>query len=435
MKTLLIRAEDKNPWERRTALSPSDLENLIQNTGVPAFVERSEKRVFPVDNYVAAGAKICNGMEAGDVILGVKEIPAEKILDSKVYVYFSHVIKGQSNNMPMLRRIIDSGSTLIDYEKITDESGRRLVYFGSFAGDAGALDILWLTGQYWRSKGIQTPLTECRQANQYHSLQEAREALQEIGKQIRASGIPNEIGPVVIGVLGYGNVSKGAQQIFECLPVERITPAELLKINQPGHYKTDRIYLTVFKEENLVIHKAGKEFELNDYYQRPENYTSQFEQYLPYLSILVNAIYWEKRYPRFVTWDALQTLHKSTPHPKLCAIADISCDVNGAVECTVKCTDSGMPAFQIDPATRKATDGHTGEGIVVLAIDNLPCELSRDASQFFSRQLAPFLPGILKADYSKSFEESGLAPELRKAVIVYNGQLTSDYQYLEKYLK
>lgn len=435
MKTLLIRAEDKNIWERRSPIAPDDLKLLVQETAAQTYVEICEKRIFKIGSYHAAGARSCTGMIDGDVIVGVKEIPVDKLLNNKIYLFFSHVIKGQPNNMPMLKRIIQSGSTLIDYEKILDDQNRRMVYFGSFAGDAGALDILWLTGEHWQYHGSDTPLVECKQANQYHSLVEAKDVLRKIGQRILQEGFPQQISPVVIGILGYGNVSKGAQQIFDCLPLEHLEPENLAGFIHDKKGRHDRIYLTVFKEEHLAKNKSGEPFDLQEYYKHPENFESQFEQYLPHISILVNAIYWDKRYPRFVTWENLKRLYEKQQKPKLCAIADITCDINGSIECNVKVSDSGRPAYLVNPITHSIADGHKGDGIVMLAIDNLPCELPRDSSQFFSRQLRPFLPNILKADYSQPLEASGLLPELQKAVIVYNGKLTQAYRYLEEYLK
>jgi alpha-aminoadipic semialdehyde synthase len=120
--------------------------------------------------------------------------------------------------------------------------------------------------------------------------------------------------------------------------------------------------------------------------------------------------------------------------PKLCGIADISCDTHGAIECNVKPTDSDMPAYRVDPLSQTIHDGYLGAGIVLLAVDNLPCELPNDASIFFSNQIKPFLPALLKADYGKTLEASGLPPELRRATIVYNGRLTDPYAYLAAHL-
>jgi alpha-aminoadipic semialdehyde synthase len=125
---------------------------------------------------------------------------------------------------------------------------------------------------------------------------------------------------------------------------------------------------------------------------------------------------------------------ESTPTLKLSGIADITCDTGGSIECNVKSTDSDMPAYRVDPVAKTIMDGHLGEGIVLLAVDNLPCELPKDSSLFFSNQLKPFIPGMLMANYDSSLDASGLPPEIKRAVIVYNGQLTRDYEYLNRYL-
>jgi len=434
MKTLLIRAEDKNRWERRAPIVPADLADVIKKTGARAFVEVSGKRFFPEEEYVVSGAETCNSMAPGDVIFGVKEIPVEKILEEKTYVFFSHTIKGQKANMPLLKKIMKSHATLIDYEKIIDDQDRRLVYFGPFAGDAGAIDILSLMGEYWLHKGIETPFSDGLRAHQYPSVAVAREQLTAIGKHIQKEGLPPEISPLTIGILGYGNVSKGAQKIFNCLPASYVAPGEIENFLHKDKSNNRTVYLTVFKERDLVQRVDGSTFDLQDYYDHPERYESRFEDFLPCFTLLVNAVYWEKQYPRFVTWAGLKGLFESTSSPKLSGIADISCDTNGSVECNVRSTDSSMPAYRIDPLRGVCTDGHRGDGIVILAVDNLPCELPNDSSTFFSNQLKPFIPNLLEAEYTTTLETSGLRPELKKAVIVYNGRLTEAYAYLKQYL-
>jgi alpha-aminoadipic semialdehyde synthase len=436
MKTLLIRAEDKNRWERRAPLVPADLAAIVRDTGARALVERSDKRFFSADQYAAAGAVGCEGMADGEVILGVKEIPIEKILDGKTYLFFSHTIKGQPDNMPLLQRIIDSGSTLIDYEKITDEHGRRLIYFGPFAGDAGAIDILSLMGEHWADKGIDTPFAAVRRAHQYDSVEAARAHLTEIGDRIRKDGLPETLSPFTVGILGYGNVSGGAQQVIDCLPTERIPADEIEAFLDSGRGNRHTVYVTVFKEQDLVEPvAAGAAFDLQEYFDHPERYRSRFDRFLPCFTLLVNAVYWEKRYPKFVTWDGLKRLAQGKPAPKLSGIADITCDTAGSIECNVKSTDSDMPAYRVDPVAGTTSDGHLGEGIVLLAVDNLPCELPNDSSSFFSNQLKPFVPGLLNADDDSTLETSGLPPEIQRAVIVYNGRLTRGYEYLNAHLE
>ncbi len=434
MKTLLIRAEDKNIWERRSPLVPNHVADLLRAGCPEIYVEKSTKRAFSGDDYVRAGARLCDDMSPGDVILGVKEIPKEKLIDNKIYLFFSHVIKGQAGNMPMLKRILQSGSTLIDYERIADDQNRRLIFFGNFAGQAGAIDILWLMGQYWRQHGLNTPFTRIQQALNYPSAKEATRVLSEVGDQIEREGLPPTLCPMVIGIMGYGNVSEGAQEIFDCLPIKRIEPRALVNLAARNQASPNTVYLVVFKEEHLVRSRTGQTFELPDYYQHPEHYVSQFDKYLPHLTILVNALYWDQRYPRFVTWEALRRLYEDATPPKLSGIADISCDVNGAVACNIKSTNPGQPAYLCDPERQTAADGWTGEGIVVLAVDNLPCELAFDSSIFFSDRLKAFLPNILNADYTKPLDESGLKSEIQQAVIVYNGELTPDYRYLTSHL-
>ncbi len=434
MKSIFIRAEDKNAWERRAPLVPEDVKEILAGTNGRALVEQSSKRIFPEEEYIRAGARVCDDMDRGDIIVGVKEIPVEKLLDDKVYLFFSHVIKGQKANMPMLKRILDGGSTLIDYEKICDDRGRRLIYFGPFAGDAGAIDILWLMGQYWRRQGKRTPLADLRQANRFPSVKEARASVREIGARIRNDGLPEEIAPLVIGILGYGNVAGGARRILDCLPVEHVRPENLKRVIGGGGADPRKVYVTVFKEKHLAKHTHGRPFSLEDYYRHPENYVSRFDDHLPYITILVNAIYWDSRYPRFVTWDLLQKMFSNGHKPRLSGIADISCDVEGSIECNVKTTDSGMPAYRCDPISRSIRDGHEGDGIVVLAVDNLPCELPNDSSVFFSNQLKPFIPNIATADYEAPLEKSGLDPEILNAVIAYQGELTPSYRYLNRYI-
>lgn len=435
MKTMLIRAEDKNRWERRTPLVPSDLGAIVRETGARAFVERSDKRYFDAAQYASAGATACEGMAAGDIVLGIKEIPVNKIIDGKVYLFFSHTIKGQKNNMPLLQRIIDSGSTLIDYERITDAHGRRLIYFGPYAGDAGAIDLLSLMGEHWADKGIETPFAAVRRAHQYESLEAATAHLADIGQAIRRDGLPEALTPFTVGVLGYGNVSKGAQRIFDCLPTERVAPDQMHALTENGRAERHTVYLSIFREQDLVRPSdPAAQFDLQTYYDFPERYESRFDQFLPDVVLLINAVYWDARYPRFVTWANLEQLFAGTPSPRLAGIADISCDTHGAVECNVKSTDSDMPAYQVDPLTRAVSDGHKGDGIVLLAVDNLPCELPRDASTFFSGQLKPLVPALLRANYGSSVDTSSLPDELRRAVIVYNGTLAPDYEYLAAHL-
>ncbi|MFQ6116956.1 MAG: hypothetical protein ACE5LQ_01675, partial [Candidatus Bipolaricaulia bacterium] len=253
------------------------------------------------------------------------------------------------------------------------------------------------------------------------------------GEQIKDEGLPEAITPLIVGLAGYGHVSQGAQEILELLPFQELSPEEL-PASAEGSAR-DLIYKVVFKEEHMVEPLSPEDrFELQDYYDHPERYRAKFEDYLPYLTVLMNCIYWSPQYPRLVTKGYLKRLY-GEGRPRLRVIGDISCDIEGAIECTLRATDPGNPVFVYDPFKEEASDGVAGTGPVVLAVDNLPCELPREASAEFSRVLREFVPQIAQADYSAPFERCDLPPEIRRAVIAYRGELAPDYRYLEKFLQ
>jgi alpha-aminoadipic semialdehyde synthase len=338
--------------------------------------------------------------------------------------------------MPLLRRLMDLGCQLIDYEKMTDEKGRRLVFFGKYAGLAGMIDTLWALGRRLDYEKLSNPFSALKRALEYPSLPAAERALAEAGAKIASGGLDRSMTPLVIGFTGYGHVSLGAQQLLRNFPLEEIKPGDLAGLfSDPVSGANNKIYKVVFREEDMVEPAApGQRFDLQDYYLRPEKYRSKFEQYLPYLSVLVNGIYWEAKYPRLVTKSGLKKLYGGTDRPRLKVIGDISCDVNGAIECNVKSMDIGNPVFVYDPLNDTAVDGWSGTGPVVLSVDNLPAELPVEASGEFSRALMPFIPEIAKADMSVKFEDCRLSAPVKKAMLVYQGRLTPDYRYLEKFL-
>lgn len=429
-----IRREDKSIWERRVPVVPGDVGELTRRHGIEVVVQPSETRVFDDQEFARVGAQVREDLSDCDVVLAVKEIPPELFLPGTIYVFFAHVIKGQPYNMPMLQRLLDLGCVLIDYEKVTDDKGRRLIFFGRHAGWAGMLDTLWALGQRLEWEGVPNVFAPISQAHTYPCLEAAQEAVRRVGERIRAEGIPNRLAPLVVGFAGYGNVSQGAQDIFDLLPFEELAPADLPDLDR-GKPNPHTLYKVVFKEEHMVVpvDPAGG-FVLRDYYEHPEKYTSRFSGYLPHLTVLVNGIYWEARYPRLVTKAALRELFTGPARPRLRVIGDISCDVEGAIECTVRCTEPGSPVFVYNPLTGAAVDGYAGEGVVVMAVDILPSELPREASNDFSAVLKEYVPAIATADYTVPFDQLALPPEIKRAVVVYQEELTPDYRYLTQYL-
>ncbi len=435
MKAIIgIRREDKSVWERRVPITPHDAHSLQTDHGLGVIVQSSDIRVFEAQEYLQAGVKVQEDLSPASTVLAVKEIPLEVFETGKTYVFFAHVIKGQTYNMPMLKRMMELGCNLIDYEKVTDAQGRRLIFFGRHAGLAGMIDTLWAFGQRLAWEGTPNPFARLRQAHQYKDLDEAIADIKRVKRQIEAEGLPQAIAPLVLGVAGYGNVSRGAQEILDHLPLIEIAPQQVAAIVQKNASR-HVLYKVVFEEEHMVEPISPDDpFELQDYYQHPEKYRGRFETYLPHLSILVNAIYWDKMYPRLVTKDYVQRAYGSGQSPKLKVIGDISCDVEGAIEVTVKSTEPGEPVFVYDPDSGQAKDGYQGRGPVIMAVDILPSELPREASIDFSRVLMAYVPAIARADFSVPFEQLDLPPEIKRAVILHQGQLAPDYQYLEEFL-
>lgn len=426
-----IRREDKNIWEKRTPLTPNDVSELIKSLGVKVLVQPSKIRIFSDDEYEKVGAIIKEDLSEADIIFGVKEVPSEKILPNKTYVIFAHVIKGQKHNMKMLKRLMDLKCNLIDYEKIVDEQGKRLIFFGKYAGYAGLIETFQAFGRKLLKKGIDNPFTYLQQPYHYTSIEEAKYKLAEIGKIISEKGIDRSYAPLTVGYAGYGNVSRGAQEFFDILPHIEISPDELIKDFNKIKNETKRLFKIVFKEEHTVKRKEG-EFNLNEYFLYPENYESIFHKYIPYLSILLNCIFWTSKHPRLVSREYLKKNFKDIR--KLEVIGDISCDINGAIEITYKATEPDQPCYTYNPMNDSYEDDIQKEGIVVMAIDNLPCEFARESSNEFSSVLKKFIPQILSNHFNKPYSEINLPYPIKTALILHNGELTPNYKYLENFL-
>lgn len=429
-----IRRADKNKWEKRTPLIPEDVKYLKEEFGIQTLIQPSTIRAYTNEQYSSAGAEVIEDIHSANTIFAVKEIPLHFYRKGKTYIFFSHTIKGQAYNMPLLKKMMELKCSLIDYERIVDESNRRLLFFGRYAGIAGMVETLHALGEKLKLKGFHTPFEKIKQAYQYDSVEEAKDVLVSIGNEIKSNGIPNELQPLVVGFAGYGNVSQGAQEILDLLPVKEIKPNELVNLN---HFSKDELsknlFKVVFKEEYLAKPKTGN-FNLQDYYDHPENYESKFEEYLPYLSVLVNCIYWTDRYPRLVTKDYLMNEAVKKPPKKISVIGDISVDINGAIEITHKATDPGNAFFTYYPSSDTFEDGIQKNGITVMAVDNLPCEFPKESSKEFSSVLKKYVPEIVNENFNKPFEELSLSYPIKKALILQNGELTKDYLYIKKYL-
>jgi alpha-aminoadipic semialdehyde synthase len=434
-----IRLEDKNRWESRAPIVPAHVKELKETHSLDFIVQTSSIRTFTDTEYESAGARVSPDLKEAKIIFAIKEVPISLLEQDKVYIFFSHTIKGQKYNMPMLEQILKLNITLIDYEKIINEKGFRLIFFGNYAGLAGMNQTLWAFGQRIKHLlNIDTPFLHLKHTYEYTGVKDMENSLSVVGEKIKQEGLPAELVPVIVGFAGYGNVSKGAQSVLANLPVKEIEPNELSNffINRTDEFSNKHVYKVVFKEEDMVTPLEDKEFDLNDYYKYgSEKYKGKFEEYIPYLSILINGIYWSEKYPRLISKEYVQNMFQSKIPVRLFVIGDISCDIEGGIEATLISTEPDNPVFIYDPFKKTVNLGLTGEGLAIMAVDNLPCELPKESSKNFSTTLKPFIAVIANADYSLQFESLDLPPVVKNAVITHKGELTPDYKYLEKFLE
>lgn len=433
-KIIGIRREDKNEWERRVPLVPEDVRWLKEQHGIRTIVQPSKIRIFSDEDFRRAGAEISEDLGKASVIFAVKEIPAALFEKNKTYVFFSHTIKGQSYNMPMLKTMIGLQCNLIDYERVLNEKNQRLIFFGHFAGLAGMLDTLHAYGQKSQARGVTNPFARIRQAYQYDSLEQAKAEITAVGNEIDEHGFPQELCPLVVGFAGYGNVSRGAQEIFDLLP-HKILSAEAL-VEMIENFSSDNLNLVkvVFSEDDMVRPRQGA-FDLQDYYSHPEKYESKFENYLPLLSILVNCIYWTEKYPRLVSKRYLKDRTVLESNLRLQVIGDISCDIDGSIEITRKATKPDAAYYTYFAENDLFVDGIQPLGVTVMAVDNLPCEFPRESSVEFSTVLRDFVPEIAAADFGRNPGKLQLSFPIQKALVLHRGAFGREYQYMKDFVK
>ncbi len=432
--TIGIRREDKNEWERRVPMTPADLSKLQSWCSFRSVVQPSAIRVFRDEEYRAAGIPVDEDLSPARIILAVKEVPPPLLLPDKTYIFFAHVVKGQAHNMPMLARMLELGCSLVDYERISDEQDRRLIFFGRHAGYAGMIETLRCLGLRLAAIGLQTPFALVKPAYEYPDLDAAKAHLSDLGKRILRTGLPQGLRPLVIGISGYGNVSRGVQEMLDCLNVREIAVTDL-PTEAGTRSEWGEIFKVIFKEEDIARPlDAAAAFDLQDYYRRPERYRGIFEAHLPFLDVLVNAIYWEERYPRLVTREWALRTYVTGSQPRLKVIGDISCDIKGSIELTTKATKPDSPCYVYDSTLDGIRDGVCGHGPVIMAVDNLPCEFPRESSQYFSTVLRDMVSGLAAADWDADFPQLNLPSHLKKAVIVHKGELTPSYRYLQQHL-
>lgn len=445
-----IVREQFSMWERRSPLCPHHVTDLTKQ-GIKVLIQPCERRAYSRKEFSEAGAIFTEDLSEANLILGVKKIPNEIIKPGKNYMFFTHVIKAQQENMQMLDHILDCKARVFDYECITkngEDTTPRLVAFGKFAGLAGMIDGLQGFGQRLLAEGYSTPFLNIPTAHMFQNIDQARYVIRNVGHQIENQSLPKDLCPLVFAFTGGdGNVCKGAREIFELLPHEYVTVEELPTLREDilsGKKRENKLYGVLLTSTDMVRLKSPEgvkstgPVDKKHYYSNPSEYESTFqEKVLPYTSFLANCMYWDARFPRLITKKQIADHHKQhaqsgTPM-SLRFLADITCDPSGSVEFMSKATTTERPFFSYDPVTDTITDDITSTGISVVSVEILPTELPRDSSGHFGAALMPLLPALLKTTGSNHPTDfTDLPPELTRACIASHGELLPRWTYISR---
>uniref|UniRef100_A0A8C3T980 Aminoadipate-semialdehyde synthase n=1 Tax=Chelydra serpentina TaxID=8475 RepID=A0A8C3T980_CHESE len=449
---LAIRREDVSAWERRAPLAPKHVKELT-NLGYKVLVQPSNRRAIHEKEYIKAGGIIQEDISEASLIVGVKSPPEDKLIPKKNYAFFSHTIKAQEANMSLLDEILRKEIRLIDYEKMVDHRGIRVVAFGQWAGVAGMINILHGMGLRFLALGHHTPFMHIGMAHNYRNSSQAVQAVRDAGYEISLGLMPKSIGPLTFVFTGTGNVSKGAQEVFNELPCEFVEPHELREVSKSGDLR--KVYGTVLSRHHHLVRKTDGVYDPEEYDKHPELYTSRFPNtadskycstfsIAPYTTCLINGIYWEQHTPRLLNrHDAKKLLAPVKPSAaategcpelphKLMAICDISADTGGSIEFMTECTSIDSPFCMYDADQHIIHGSVEGFGILMCSIDNLPAQLPIEATEYFGDMLLTYVEEMLLSDGSQPLESQNYSPVVRDAVIASNGSLTDKYKYIQK---
>ncbi|MBE2290594.1 MAG: alanine dehydrogenase [Chitinophagaceae bacterium] len=393
----LIRERKKLPDER-VPLTPKQCRMIMdQNTDVQIVVEPSPTRCFADADYDAAGVPVNEDLSGCDILLGIKEVPVDYLMPGKTYLFFSHTKKKQPHNKGLMHALIAKKVRMIDYECLTHSDAQRILGFGMYAGIVGAHNGLLTYGKKWG-------LYELPAAHKVRSYAELIQAYERVK-------LPN----LKIVVTGSGKVASGVLDVMRQLDIEEVEPMDYLT------HQYEYPVFTHLKGGDLYARKDNNLFHRDDFHANPEAYKCLFSAYVNQTDILMNGIYWEKRIARLFEKDDIRRNDW-----RISVIADISCDVDGSVPITLDSTTIADPVMGIDRASgaRVAPYATTRDTIDVMAVDNLPNELPRDASQYFGVHFEKYVLPELKKEKSDI---------LQRATICENGRLTQRYEYMADY--
>jgi len=399
MIKLGIIREGKTPPDKRVALSPEQCEYILNNyPDVEVFVQKSEIRKFKDEQYAKLGVAVVDTVEDCDVLIGVKEVPINELIPNKKYIFFSHTFKEQPYNRDLLKAILAKKIQLIDWEVITNAKGQRLIAFGRYAGIVGCYNG-------FLAYGLKHGLYSLKRANECEDRAEMEAQLENIK-------LPSNFKLVITG---SGRVGGGALEIIHKMNMKEVSPAEFLtkSFNEP-----------VFTQLNVGDYnkrKDGNSFNKKEFFNDPLNYESDFLKYAKVANMYVACHYWDSRAPFIFTRE-----NAKNKDWNISLVADVSCDIDCAVASTLRPSTIADPLYGYNPNTEQEDDFYSNETIGVMAVDNLPCELPKDASVDFGKMFIEHVLEPLRGNDPENI--------IARASETKDGKLTSYFSYLEEYV-
>ncbi len=399
MKIGIIR-ENKVPIDKRAPFSPDQCKQIKQMyPHVQVVVQPSEVRCFQNTEYASAGIPVQEDISDCDILFGVKEVPIEVLIPNKTYFFFSHTIKKQAHNRKLLQAMLERNIRMIDYETLTDQKGIRVVAFGRYAGLVGAYNGIIAYGR--RAK-----LFDLKPAHQCFDLQ-------EMFGQLSSVKLP----AIKIAITGNGRVAGGAMEILDFMKIRKVSPKDYTEQTYQ-----EAVY-TVLDSQNYNASKNGEAFDTPTFFKYPEKFIGVFNRYYPHTDMLIAAAFWDPKAPVLFT---LAETHRQDFKIKI--VADITCDINGSIPTTKRASTIAEPLYDYNPQTESLEAPLSNpQNITVMAIDNLPCEVPRDSSENFGKDL---ISKVLPHLFGQDTEEV-----IKRATICQAGELTEKYLYLEDYVK
>ena len=397
MKFGIIK-ERKNPPDRRVVFSPEKLKEFQEKFSDSEIkVESSDIRVFSDESYEKIGLEVTNDVSDCDVLFGVKEVPIDALINNKKYFFFSHTIKKQPYNRKLLLAILDKKIELFDHETIIKENGARLIGFGRYAGIVGAYNG-------FRAIGLKNETFSLPKAETLDSQKELISALNNIN-------LPN----IKILLTGKGKVAYGAKEILDGMNLKKVSVDAYLNQNfdEPVYCLVDVLDYNKRKDGQVLNHR--------DLYRNPENYVSDFMRFSKVTDFFIAGHFYGNGAPYLFTREDAKS---KDFHIKF--VADISCDVDGPVASTLRASTIADPIYGYNPQSESEVDYKDKNAIVVMAVDNLPCELPKDASEGFGEL---FLQNVIPAFFNN--DKDGV---LQRAKMTENGKLTERFAYLQDYV-